>query len=82
MEIYTSKPLLNHHQTSNMNIVTHRQIHGINKHNRDTYIIVNPNSFIEIILIYKFPVFIPKQLQAINKNNREYLSWMVDFSYN
>ena len=38
METYTSKLLLNHQYAFNMIIITHKQIHGINKHNRDTYL--------------------------------------------
>ena len=73
-EIYTIQPLLSHHASFNMNIVIHRQINGLNKHNRDAYATVNPTSFIASILPYQFIIFIHKQLQCINKNNREHLS--------
>ena len=37
-ETYTNKIILNHQQEFNMNIAIHRQLHGIKKHNRDTYL--------------------------------------------
>ena len=49
-----------------MIIITHKKMHGINKHNRDTYAIVNPTSFIASILPYQFIIFIHKKLPYIN----------------
>ena len=50
-----------------MNIVIHRQIHGLKNNNRDTYATVNTTSFIASILPYQFIMSIHMQLECINK---------------